>query len=146
MPAPIPAKPTFLQAVFTLYGSIASGLPDLWLDRVPEGTTGYPRAIFEFDGEVPDPNQIQPPFGNCGWNIAKGKFKIFTENDSDLAESLAALVRAAFKPQALQLTFDANPIIRRTFYKVSNTGEVTPAAKPIYLAEIHYEATYGTDD
>jgi len=141
MPDP---KPTFLQAVRALYATIA-GLPTLWLDEAPE-TSDFPRAILRHGGESPEPDSFDETEGNASWNIATCDIELYAENDSDAAETMALAVRDAFRPDAIQLTFDANARIYRTGYVVRKAPDMSPNGRRVYVATISYRATFGTDD
>jgi hypothetical protein len=142
---PVVAKPTVLQAVKTLYDSIGGGLPTLWLDEVPEGQ-GYPRALLRDGGEVAD-EEINEDFGNPTESRRDFSIELIVENDSDTAETLGLLVLNAFKPNAIQLTFDSNARLDHTKrrWTTGSSGQRSPDDKPLYSSTINYSVQMGTD-
>lgn len=143
---PVVATPTVLQAATALYDSIGGGLPQLWLNEVPEGGTaaGYPRAILEDGGEVAG-DEVNAD-GTLTTVLRSFRIRLITENDSDSAETLALLVLAAFTPTALLLTFDSNAVLEHDKRTWTTFGrlERSPADKPLYESAITYVCRHGT--
>ena len=137
---PVTPKPTINQAIMTLYASLGSGLPTLWLDEVPEGQ-GYPRAVLNDGGRQPisqsyglNPDGTETPADVAG----SFKIKFSVEDDSDVAEALALTIMQAFTPLSLQWTYDPNVVMFRGNDVTRGTGERSPADKPVYETEIDY--------
>lgn len=148
---PAAAGNTFLKACRNIYAMAAPpaqfvSMPTLWLDEAPEGE-GYPRAVIEHEGEVPDPQSFDKHNGgNASWNEARVVIHLMAENNSDDAEDLATAVRSVFLPESINLTFDQNARIFRTGYTVKKDLTRSTADKPVYVASISYKGVFGTDD
>lgn len=142
---PLVPMPTLVQAVKALYKT-ASGVPELWLDEVPEDVAGtYPQAILTHGGEQPQPDAWDETTGTPTIVHATWTFDFFVENNSDDAETIAVNVMTVFKPDALLVSFDDHLRCFRTGYQLSRASDRSTAAKPVYRASVTYRAQFGTD-